>query len=156
MWTTTRKPRPAGIDDWTHWLHGADGNAVARARVVGPPRHLQWVAAPRWQRHHNTVPTTTGIGSSRGRLFYISDEAPPGFDPETPDDWFLVARDAFNGVLLWKRPFAEWGWKQWNTEWEGRFNAPPHIPKRLVAAGDRLFVTLNFNAPLSELDGATG
>ncbi len=155
-WTTIRKPRPAGIDDWTHWLHGPDGNAVARDTVVGPPRHLQWVAAPLWQRHHNTVPSTTGMVSSKGRLFYISDEAPPGFDPEMPENWFLVARDAFNGALLWKRPIAEWGWNHWNAEHEGRFNTPPHMPKRLVAAGDRLFVTMNFNAPLSELDGATG
>lgn len=28
------------------------------------------------------------------------------------------------------------------------------MPKRLVAAGGRLFVTMNFNTPLSELDGA--
>lgn len=156
QWTTTVKPWPEDIDEWTHWLHSADGNAVARDRVVGPPRHLQWAAAPRWQRHHNTVPSTTGMVSARGRLFYISDEAPPGLDPAMPDRWFLVARDAFNGVLLWKRPMAEWGWNQWNTEWLGRFNTPPHLPKRLVAAGDRVYATLNFNAPLTALDAATG
>jgi outer membrane protein assembly factor BamB len=155
-WNKMVKPWPSNIDEWTHWLHGPDGNAVARDSVVGPPRHLQWAAAPRWQRHHNTAPSTTGMVSSKGRLFYISDEAPPGFDPEMPDNWFLVARDAFNGALLWKRPIANWGWNQWNDRWEGRFNTPPHLPKRIVAAGDRLFATMNFNAPLSELDGATG
>jgi len=155
-WTKTVKPRPDDIDEWTHWLHGPDGNAVARDSVVGPPRHIQWTAAPRWQRHHNTVPSTTGMVSSRGRMFYISDEAPPGADPNMADEWFLVGRDAFNGVLLWKRPIAQWGWNQWNTEWYGRFNTPPHMPKRLVAAGDCVFATLNFNAPLTKLDGATG
>jgi len=155
-WAKTVKPWPETIDEWTHWLHAADGNAVARDRVVGPPRRLQWVARPLWQRHHDTVPSTSAMVSARGRLFYISDEAPVGLDGSVPDKWFLVARDAFNGVLLWKRPMPEWGWSQWSTEWKGRFNIPPHLPKRLVAAGDRVYATLGFNAPLSALDAATG
>jgi len=150
------KPWPEDIDEWTHWLHDASGNAVARDQVVGHPRRLQWAAEPLWQRHHDTVPSTTAMVSARGRLFYISDEAPACLDGSVPDKWFLVARDAFNGVLLWKRPIPEWGWGQWSTEWKGRFNIPPHLPKRLVAAGDRVYVTLNFNAPLTALDAATG
>ena len=155
-WTKTVKPWPEGIDEWTHWLHSADGNAVARDRVVGPPRQIQWAAAPLWARHHDTVPSMSAMVSARGRLFYISDEAPPGLDGSFGDKWFLVARDAFNGVLLWKRSMPEWGANQWNTEWKGRFNMPPHMPKRIVAAGDRLYATLNFNAPLTALDAATG
>jgi outer membrane protein assembly factor BamB len=50
----------------------------------------------------------------------------------------------------------EWGWKTWNTAWEGRFNQPPQLPKRLVAARDRVYVTLGFSAPVSEIDAATG
>ena len=155
-WTKTVKPWPEETDEWTHWLHSPDGNAVARDSAVGPPRHIQWAAKPLWSRHHNTVPSTSAMVSARGRLFYISDEAPAGLHGSLPDKWFLVARDAFNGVLLWKRPIPEWGWRQWNTEWEGRFDMPPHLPKRLVAAGERLFATLNFNAPLTALDAATG
>ncbi len=155
-WTKSIKPWPDEIDEWTHWLHSADGNAVARDRVVGPPRRLQWAAEPLWSRHHDTVPSTSAMVSSGGRLFYISDEAPACLDGSLPDKWFLVARDAFNGVLLWKRPIAEWGWRQWSAEWKGRFNIPPHLPKRLVATGDRVYVTLNFNAPLTALDAASG
>ncbi|MHC4405145.1 MAG: class I SAM-dependent methyltransferase, partial [Planctomycetota bacterium] len=156
VWTKTVKPWPAEIDEWSHWLHAADGNAVARDRVVGPPRRLKWSAGPRWSRHHDTVPSTSAMVSSGGRVFYLSDEAPACLDGSLPDRWFLVARDAFNGVLLWKRPIAEWGWRQWNVEWKGRFNIPPHLPKRLVAAGGRVFATLGFNAPLTCLDAATG
>ena len=94
--------------------------------------------------------------SARGRLFYLSDEAPACIDASVPDRWFLVARDAFNGLLLWKRPIPEWGWSQWSTQWKGRFNIPPHLPKRLVASGDRVYATLGFNAPLTALDAATG
>ena len=118
-WTKTVKPWPDEIDEWTHWLHGADGNAVAADRVVGPPRRIQWTAKPFWMRHHNTVPSTSAMVSSKGRLFYISDEGPASVDGTLPDRWFLVARDAFNGVPLWKRPMPQWGWKQWSGDWWG-------------------------------------
>ena len=155
-WSKTVKPVSDELDEWTHWLHAADGNPVARDRVVGPPRHVQWFASPFWARHHDTVPSTTAMVTSAGRLFYISDEAPACLEGTLPDSWFLVARDAYNGVLLWKRPIEEWGWSQWGAEWKGRFNIPPQLPKRLVAAGDRLYATSNFNAPLTALDAATG
>jgi SAM-dependent methyltransferase len=37
-WIKTVKPRPDAVDDWTHWLYDASGNAVSRDTVVGPPR----------------------------------------------------------------------------------------------------------------------
>ena len=156
-WAKTVKPRPAEIDEWTHWLHGADGNAVADDRVVGPPRRAQWVAEPRWQRHHEMTPSVSAMVSSGGRVFAIINQALPGITG-MPDRWALVARDAFNGKLLWTRPIAEWGPSQWNTHsyGHGRWNHPTSIARRLVAAGDRVYVTLGFNAPLTALDAATG
>jgi len=35
-------------------------------------------------------------------------------------------------------------------------SGPAYLPRRLVAVGDRVFVTPGINAPLSELDAATG
>jgi len=156
-WVKTRKPWPDAIDEWTHPLHGPDGNAVSQDRVVGPPRHVQWVAEPRWQRHHEMTPSVEAVVSSGGRLFAIINEAPAGIDG-LPDQWTLVARDAFNGVLLWKRPIAEWGWSQWgdHSYGNGRWNHPSHVASRLVAVADRVCVTLGFNAPLTALDAATG
>jgi len=156
QWAKTTKPRPKEMDEWTHWLHGADGNAVAEDTVVGPPRRLQWVAKPYWSRHHHTVPSVTGFVSAGGRAFYIVDEAPGGMDGIAPDNWSLVARDAFNGLPLWRRPVPEWGWKTWSADWTCRFTIPTHISRRLVAIGDRVYTTLEFNAPLAELDAATG
>jgi len=158
QWTRTTKPWPPEIDEWTHWQHGADGNAVAQDVVVGPPRRMQWAAGPLWSRHHDTMPSVSAMVSSAGRLFYIVDEAPVCAEGTTPDDWSLVARDAFNGIELWRVPLPEdqWGWKAWSTFWKGRFNQPNQIPKRLVAMGQRVYVTLGFNAPLSELDAAAG
>ncbi len=156
-WTRTVKPRPEAIDEWTHWLHGPDGNAVADDRTVGPPRRAQWVASPRWQRHHESSPSVDAMVSAAGRLFAIVNEAMPGIDG-LPDRWALVARDAFNGKELWRRPIAEWGPSAWSDHsyGNGRWNQPTHIARRLVAVGDRVYVTLGFNATLTALDAATG
>lgn len=151
-----RKPVPKEIDEWTHWLHGPDGNAVAEDRRVGPPRRMQWIAGPRWSRHHNLMPSVSAMVSAQGRLFYIVDEAPPAMTGDAPDKWMLVARSAFSGVELWRLPIDDWGWRAWSWRWEGRFNQPNQVAKRLVAADDRVYATLGFNAPLTALDAATG
>ncbi len=157
-WQRTVKPVPETIDDWTHWMHSADGNPVANDRLVAPPRHVQWIADPKWQRHHEMSPSINAMVSSGGRVFAIINEAPIGVDG-LPDRWVLIARDAFNGTLLWKRPISEYGWKYWgdHSYGHGRWNHPTHIARRLVAEDDRrVFVTLGFNAPVTALDAATG
>ncbi|MBL7188192.1 MAG: PQQ-binding-like beta-propeller repeat protein [Phycisphaerae bacterium] len=155
-WIKTPKPWPAEIDEWTHWMHGPDGNAVAADTVAGPPRRLKWIAGPLWSRSHDSVPGVTSMVSARGRLFYIVDEAPASMSGAAPDKWSLVARDAFNGLELWRIPIGQWGWRTWANQFTVRFTIPTHMPRRLVAVGDRLYVTLGFNAPLTELDAGTG
>jgi len=151
-----RKPWPAEMDEWTHWLYGPNNNAVGKDKLVGPPRRIQWTAGPLWSRHHNLMPSISVMVSSGGRVFTIVDEAPNAMTGSAPDKWALVARDAFNGVELWRKPIADWGWKAWSYRWEGRFNQPNEITKRLVAVGDKVYATLGFNAPLVCLDAATG
>ncbi|MBL7221251.1 MAG: PQQ-binding-like beta-propeller repeat protein [Phycisphaerae bacterium] len=155
-WVRTVKPRGADIDEWTHWLHGADGNAVAADARVGPPRSFKWVASPLWSRSHDSVPSVSAMVSAGGRVFYIVDEAPASMSGSAPDKWALVARDAFNGLKLWSAPIGQWGWTAWSTRATVRFTVPTHVSRRLVAVGDRVYVTLGFNAPLTELDAATG
>jgi outer membrane protein assembly factor BamB len=159
-WAKRVKPWPDDIDEWTHHVHGADGNAVAHDRVVGPPRHYQWVAGPTWLRSHDTDSSISAVVTAGGRIFYVIDQAPislPGDHP-LPDKWFLVARDAFNGVFLWQVPIESWGWREWKDTWftDRPDNLPVNLPKRLVAAGERVYVTLGYHAPVSELDAATG
>ncbi|MCX7049070.1 MAG: PQQ-binding-like beta-propeller repeat protein [Candidatus Sumerlaeota bacterium] len=149
-WTKTVKPRPKEIDEWTHYLHDAGNNAVANDAVVGPPRHLQWVGSPKWARHHDHMASLDAMVSANGRVFYIMDEGPTAAIL-LPSKWFLVARDAFNGTILWKRPIAEWNTQLWPLK-----SGPNQLPRRLVAIGDRVYVTLGIDAPLSELDAATG
>jgi outer membrane protein assembly factor BamB len=155
-WRKTVKPRSPALGEWTHWLHGPDGNAVTRDTVVATPRRIQWEAGPRWSRSHELVSSVTAMVSAGGRVFSIVDEAPTCLTGNAPDKWVLVARDAMNGILLWKRPIARWGWKEWKAHFAGRWNMPVQISKRLVAAGDRVYVTLGFHAPLTALDAATG
>lgn len=161
------KPWPEGIDQWTHFLHSAAGNAVAADQCVAPATALQWLADPKYCRSHEIDSSLPAMISADGRLFYFLDEGPIGItDPRFPARWMLVARDAFNGSLLWKQPLQPWGWRQWKPEigdadWRtlrgqrGKF--PAEIPRRLVAVGQRVYVTLGFqDAPISILDAATG
>lgn len=150
QWQKTVKPRPQDIDDWTHYLHDASGNAVAHDEKVGPPRHLQWLGSPRWSRHHDRMASMTALVSAGGRMFYIMDEG-SRVSIQLPPKWTLVARDAFNGTILWKRPLADWHSHLWPLK-----SGPTQLARRLVATDDRVFVTLGLRAPLVALDAATG
>jgi len=149
-WAKTEKPRPKDTDEWTHFLHDASGNAVSHDRIVGPPRHARWIAEPRHTRSHEHIPSINALVSSRGRIFYVADQGSIA-SLRKPARWTLVARDAYNGILLWQRSIDLWfphivNWGQ----------TPPHLQRRLVAVGDRVYVTLGLHAPLSALDAATG
>lgn len=154
-WKKTVKPRPEKIDDWTHYLHDAAGNAVAADLEVGPPRHIRWVADPLWSRSHEFNPSINALVSGGGRMFYILDEGMAGLpDLRFPARWSICARDAFSGVFLWKRPVPNWGYREWNTR--GMWSAPLTLNRRVVTDGDRVFVTLGYQAPVTVLDAASG
>ena len=106
---------------------------------------MQWVGGPNWSRHHDHMASLSAMVSAGGRVFYIMDEGPRE-SILLPSQWSLIARDAFNGTLLWKRPIAEWNTQLWPLK-----SGPNQLPRRLVAVGDRVYVTLGIDAPL---DGA--
>ena len=147
---TIRKPVPTGIDEWTHYLHGPDNNAVAKDSVVGPPSRLQWIADPIHLRSHEHLNSISAVVSARGRVFTVIDEGPVSSVAAAPA-WRLVARDAFNGLLLWKQKLGPW---------EGHFrlfrSGPPDVARRLVAGGDCVYVTLGYGKNVAAFDGATG
>jgi len=107
QWVKTVKPWPANIDEWPQHYHGADNNAVAHDSVVAPPRHYQWTSTPEWSRAHLVLPSIQGLISARGRLFTIEDQASIEH-PALPGEFTLVARDTFNGVVLWQHRFPDW------------------------------------------------
>ncbi|NQT11370.1 MAG: PQQ-binding-like beta-propeller repeat protein, partial [Planctomycetes bacterium] len=166
-WEKVAKTWPEEIDHWGHFLHDATGNAVAQDTVVGPPRSLQWIAPPLWLRSHETPSGIQSVVSAAGRLFYFFDEGLIGItDERLPDRWSLICRDAFNGKLLWRLPLGDWGWREWarqrfeGKDWtklrSARTNVPNENHRRIVAVGDRLYVTLAYRAGMSILEAATG
>ena len=146
----TVKPVPPELDEWTHGLHDPTNNAVSHDTVVAPPHHLQWVGAPEWARSHDHLSSCSAAVSSGGRVFAIVDEGPPAA-VALPAKWRLVARDAYSGVLLWKRVVDPW-----EGHLRGFRTGPAALMRRLVAVGDTVYATLGYGKPVTALDAATG
>jgi len=149
-WSKSVKPQPGNTDEWTHYLHDAGGNPVAHDDVVGPPGYTQWIAGPRHTRSHEHTPSINALVSADGRIFYIADQAPIG-SIQQASLWRLVARDAYNGIQLWQREIESWyphivNWGQ----------TPRQLQRRLVAVGDRVYVTLGLHSKVTAVDAATG
>jgi len=123
-WTLGRKPWPAEMDDWSHSRHGPDGNAVSADKVVGPPRRIHWLAGP--------LVHASNIVTAGGRFFTHG----------------VIARDAFNGLLLWNRRLDPPP-SRIDSSWHGvKGSALP------VASADRFYVVNE--GKLQALDAATG
>ena len=149
-WKTTKKQVQPDTDEWTHYLHGPNNNAVAKDKKAGMPRSLQWVGGQRWGRSHEELASISCVVTSSGRLFYIEDEAPHANISFMPD-WKLIARDAYNGSLLWKKDIP-----QWNDHLRHFRSGPSHLKRRLVAYKDRVYITLGLAASVTALDSKTG
>ncbi|MBL7223152.1 MAG: PQQ-binding-like beta-propeller repeat protein [Candidatus Brocadiae bacterium] len=146
----TRKHWPAELDEWTHYLYDASNNAVSDDAQVAPPRGLRWTCGPRYARSHEHFASMSAMVTAGGRLFTIIDEGPIR-SVYLPPRWNLVARDAFSGVLLWRKPITNW-----EAHLRGFRSGPPEIGRRMVAAGDRVYVALGYGEPVTVLDAATG
>ncbi len=154
-WFVCRKSWPDNIDEWSHWLHGPDGNPVAKDTEVGPPRRQRWKAGPRWERAHEFNPSHTTMVTAGGRLFYTQDDGLIGITDERFEPrWTLRGRDAFSGVPLWTRELPKWSYREWNAR--SLRPLPMTLTRRMVAHKDRLYMTMGYRAPVSELNAATG
>jgi outer membrane protein assembly factor BamB len=149
-WIIRKKSRPEGMDDWPQYLYNSTNNAVSNDTLAGSPRHLQWVGSPEWTRHHDHMESMSAMVSDKGRIFYIMDEGPTASILLSPD-WKLIARDGFNGTVLWKKEIKKWVHPLWPLK-----SGPVQLPRRLVADGDNLFATLSIDGPVKKLDAATG
>ncbi len=150
-WHAHRKAVPPEIDDWSHHMYGPDNNRVSRDTRLAPPlSHMQWTVGPRFTRHHEHMSSFQAMVSARGKIFYIIDEGPKD-SVLLPPDWSLVARDAFNGIELWRKPLARWFDHLWTFK-----SGPVVVTRRLVAQEDRLFAALAMGGPVSILDANSG
>ena len=127
VWAKFRKPVPLSPEAWSQGTYYQDGNAVYPDRS-GPFTHLQWASGPESpsERYWGAY----GYQSANGRNFSISRERSAAGGPSKT---VLVARDAFNGLELWKLP-AERG--------------------QLLAIGDRVYAVID--GSLKAIDAASG
>lgn len=149
-WEKTVKPWPKDMDEWTHYAYDSKGNPTSKDYLVGPPTRMQWVGNPRWSRHHDRMSSVSAKVSSGGRIFYIIDEG-SRISILMPAKFALIARDAFNGTVLWKKPIEKWSTHLWPLK-----SGPTQLTRRIASIGDKVYVTLGISAPIVCLDGATG
>jgi len=146
----TRKARPRKLDEWTHYLYDATNNAVSKDTVIAPPRGIRWTAGPKFARSHEHFASVSAMVAASGRIFYIIDEGPIS-SVYSPPKWRLVARDAFSGVLLWKKPIDNW-----ESHLRGFRSGPPEIGRVMLAKGDKVYVSLGHTESVTVLDAASG
>jgi outer membrane protein assembly factor BamB len=126
------KTVPENVDDWSHPYHGPDNNPQSRDRAARAPYLTHFTAEP-W---YSPMPLVTV--ASGGRLFkafgHISVK-----EREWPWLNTLIAQNAYNGTLLWKRPLSEGFMIHRNT---------------FIATPDTLYLADNRSCQL--IDAATG
>ncbi|MCL4201311.1 MAG: PQQ-binding-like beta-propeller repeat protein [Pirellulaceae bacterium] len=149
-WTVSVKPPLAGTDDWQQHFRSADNNAVAQDRIVGPPRRYQWLGEPQWQRSHLAMPSINSMVSTNGRLFTVEDLG-SAEHPALPGKQALVARDAYNGVVLWRVMFSDW-----HPIYIRNKEMPVQLQRRLAAVGDVVYCTPGYSVPITAFCAATG
>mgnify|MGYP003634719045 CR=1 FL=1 len=147
----TIKPVPRGMDEWNQYLRNADNNGVSRDNV-GPPQRLRWHNTPETGRAKALMPSVTSMVTANGVLFTIEDRASPE-DVNAPFEYHLVARDAFNGIELWKRPVKEWVEGGGTTSIK---SVSSQLQRRLVAIEKDVYFTMGFDDSISRIEGRSG
>ena len=135
------------MDEWNQFLHGADNNGVS-LDDVGPPQRLRWHDTPEYGRSKATSPSFTNMVSADG---VADDHRGPGDHGrrQCAIEYYLVARDGYNGIELWKRPMKE-EWIGWQT---GSIKSISTQQQRCLAAiGKTVYVCSGFGGPVTALD----
>jgi hypothetical protein len=88
--------------------------------------------------------------STNGRLFTVEDLA-SAEHPALPGKQALVARDAYNGIILWRVMFTDW-----HPIYIRNKEMPVQIQRRLAAVGDVVYCTPGYSAPITAFEAATG
>jgi outer membrane protein assembly factor BamB len=149
-WEKTIKPTPDGQDEWNQHLHDADNNGVS-LDDVGSPQRLRWHDAPEFGRSKSISPSFTSMVSAGGVVFTIEDRTTTE-DVNAPVAYYLVARDAFNGIQLWKRPMRQW--EKWQTNSIKAISTQQQ--RSLAAVGDYVYCCPEFGGSLAAYDAETG
>lgn len=155
-WAVTTKPMPVAMDEWTHIYHGPDANRDAsKDTVIKPPFGYKWNAGLPFnicnpKSSGDAWSNTRGMVMAGGRCFALTSAAIENlpaayFMKHPPIDEYLVARNAFNGLLLWSKKIG-------HTSYGGLMSLN-YAP--LVATGDYVYATSE-DGKLLILKAATG
>lgn len=102
VWLLFRKPRPAGMDEWTHELHDATRNPATQDRIAGVPQQIHWIGGTpySWQiQHYRTA-------GNRVVVFYTGQRGLSRWRTFPEPVVRIEVLDAFNGIRLWKREYS--------------------------------------------------
>ena len=146
-WKQAVKPRPAEMDEWTHPAHGPDNNWVSADKIAGFPAGLRWQDGV--PMNFNLWAACRAFVTAGGRCFTLStteeENLAPTLHAKHRKEEYLTARDAFNGLPLWKV----------NCETTNEGNALNHRNTApLVADGRRVYAYKKDQ--VVGLDAATG
>ena len=144
-WTVVTKRRPTGMDDWPQYRHDSARSRTSDDQLVGPPVHLRWIDGQRRSRSHKDRPN--GAVSACGRNFMLTDEGPRFYvAPARP---VLICRDAYNGLVLWRRelPIVKRATQDLNRTFS---------QAAMCATKDRLYCVLEPGGKLHALDALSG
>jgi hypothetical protein len=92
------KPLADGTDDWSYPHHGADNNPQSADQVVRAPYLTQFIAEPKF------APSPAVTVASAGRVFRVTGHLAHKAN-QNPMLNTLLAVNAYNGTILWKRPY---------------------------------------------------
>ena len=94
------KPFPEGIDAWSYPYHGADNNPQSADSVARAPYLTQFIAEPKF------CPSPAVTVAAGGRIFRACGHLAHKTNQNAMLNTLLAA-NAYNGSILWKRPLHE-------------------------------------------------
>lgn len=146
------------MDDWTHPYHGPGGGLASKDKIIKFPLGLRWHDGVPYNlmiRMHNANrwTTTRAMVVSGDRCFSLSSSVSENLgrtyqemhNTKTGHPQYLTARDAWNGLLLWRVRIGD------------LYYGGLHLNNRapMVVGGGRVY-TVSENRKLVALDAATG
>jgi hypothetical protein len=101
VWARLVRPRPASMDAWTHQRANASGNPVSADTQIGVPTGVRWVAGPSWPTGNRKSAVPAVVASKKHLVYVFEDEVATAEGTRRENS--LIARDAYNGLRLWRR-----------------------------------------------------
>lgn len=148
------KPMPKEMDSWTHHRYNASGNPFSNDKVIDLPVGYRWNAGLPMNfnnpvRGSNRYSATRGIALNDGKCLTITESTVenlgPNYRAKYGTDQYLNCRDAFNGLLLWRKKIG------------GTFYGGLYIENRapFASVGDHVYIAGD-NDKLLVIDIKTG